>query len=424
LQRDAAQAIARVLVGAGHQAWIVGGAVRDLAVGTTPHEVDLATDALPDRIEELFERTMAVGKAFGTIVVHQGTGANKVDIEVTTFRSDGRYADGRRPEQVTFGTSVEEDARRRDFTCNALYLDPLTDDFQDPEQGLADLRAGRLRCVGEPAARFAEDGLRLLRMARFSARLGLTPTEEVLDAARSEAETLRGVSRERVLSELEGMLTTPRPAMAFSLLAAADLLERTLPPSRTPGPERGLWQEQQSARLAALESLGGPIPLATGLTVLLDPAPLGSGEHRRDQALGWLEDLRTSRALRHRVAGAWRLMDALRRSLSEPPPRSTRLRMMRDESWPTAVDALAAWLSVLAPERSTGLEQLSLERATLTEEELSPAPLLTSADLFEAGVERGPRWGELLLEAETLQLDGELADRAAALAWLAAQAGR
>lgn len=422
MQRDAARSIARVLVSHGYQAWIVGGAVRDLAVGTTPHEVDLATDALPDRIEELFERTMAVGKAFGTIVVHQGSGAGKVDIEVTTFRSDGRYADGRRPEEVTFGTSVEEDARRRDFTCNALYLDPLTDAFQDPEQGLADLQARRLRCVGEPAARFAEDGLRLLRLARFAARLELTPTDEVLDAARSQAETLRGVSRERVLSELEGMFATPRPAAAFALLETTGLLERVLPPSRSPGPERAQWQELETSRHATLEALGGPIPLATGLSVLLDPAPMGQGEQRRAVAVGWLEDLRTSRALRNQVVGAWRLMDLLRAGLESARPRSNRLRMMRDESWPTAVAALAAWLSVLAPNRSADLEQLCLERASLGEEQLTPPPLLRSADLAEAGIDRGPRWGELLREAETLQLDGELRDRAAALAWLAGRA--
>ena len=421
LQRDAAQSIARVLVSHGYQAWIVGGAVRDLAMGRTPHEVDLATDALPERIEELFERTMAVGKAFGTIVVHLGSGANKVDTEVTTFRSDGRYADGRRPLEVTFGSSVEEDARRRDFTCNALYLDPLTDDFQDPEHGLEDLEAGRLRCVGDPEERFAEDGLRLLRMARFAARLRLSPTEAVLAAARSQAEALRGVSRERVLSELEGMLATPRPASAFALLEDTGLLERVLPPSRSVGPARAQWEELQPARRAALEALGGPIPVATGLAVLLDPAPLGTGEDRRAEALGWLEDLRTSRELRHRVAGAWRLMDSLRLSLASSPRRSERVRMMRDESWSTAVDALSAWHCALDPAASQRLEELSLERAELGDAALHPPPLVSSADLAALGLERGPRWGELLREVETLQLDGELADRPAALAWLAAQ---
>src|SRR5262245_13356451 len=157
----AARAIAVVLARAGRRGWLVGGAVRGLALGVEPRDADLATAATPDEIERLFPRTYAVGKAFGTVVVHSGA----ADVQVTTFRTESAYKDARRPDEVRFGTSLEEDAARRDFTCNALYLDPLSDEFRDPTGGLDDLELRRLRCVGDPARRFAEDGLRLLRLA-------------------------------------------------------------------------------------------------------------------------------------------------------------------------------------------------------------------------------------------------------------------
>src|SRR5262249_31126723 len=151
--------------------------------------------------ERLFATTHAVGRAFGTVVVRSG----ELDLQVTTFRSETGYDDARRPSEVRFGTSLEEDAARRDFTCNALYLDPLTDELRDPTGGLADLAAGRLRCVGEPAARFAEDGLRLLRLARFAAQLGLTVEVGTAAGAAASLEALRGVSPERELNELTRM---------------------------------------------------------------------------------------------------------------------------------------------------------------------------------------------------------------------------
>src|SRR5437867_2007197 len=165
----AARTVAGVLGTAGHRTWLVGGAVRDLALGIEPKDADLASAARPEEIEALFPSTHAVGRAFGTVVVRCGT----ADLQVTTFRAEAGYDDARRPSHVRFGTTLVEDAARRDFTCNALYLDPLNDEFIDPTGGLADLAARRLRCVGDPVQRFAEDGLRLLRLARLAAEHGL-----------------------------------------------------------------------------------------------------------------------------------------------------------------------------------------------------------------------------------------------------------
>ncbi len=422
----AAVFIAQRLNEAGHQAWIVGGALRDLVLGEASSDIDMATDARPESVEQLFEHTSAVGKAFGTIVVHLGPAQlapldaqakHKLDIELTTFRSDGQYIGNRRPEEVTYGSSVEEDARRRDFTCNALYLDPLSEEFLDPEQGLVDLAAGRLRCVGDPLERFTEDGLRLMRMARFAARLDCSPTPETLQAARACATSLAGISRERVLKELLGIFETPRPGVALRLLDETGLLQVALG-GEQPLQDHGSKPEACTRqRLAAFDSLGGPLDPVLGLALLLGPEPLSVTENV-EAATHRLESLKPSRAMRSAVLATWRLIAGLSEALEQEPARSTRWRWLRDAHWPQAFAALRAWLLASDVPGTQWLERLERERATLSTPELNPPALLTSTDLSATSIPRGPLWGRLLTEAETLQLDLELTNRTAALAWL------
>ncbi|HIG10227.1 MAG: hypothetical protein ABGY71_15375 [bacterium] len=413
--RAASRSIAETLKAAGHQAWIVGGAVRDLARGAAPREVDMATDALPDSIEALFPRTSCVGKAFGTIVVHQELDGKSIDVEVTTFRSDGAYGDCRRPKEVTYGTSVEEDARRRDFTSNALYLGPLTDEFLDPERGLADIAAGRLQCVGEAAQRFGEDGLRLLRLARFAAKLNARPTREVLAAAAATRASLKGVSAERIAAELRGIFATERPALALDLLLATGLLEVALGP---PDDDEILAQTRQRA----FETLSGPLAEGLGLALLLGPEPLQSAAtpaHRER-----LDALRCSRALSREVLAIWQAeADLVEHFEAGARDIAASRRLMRLAAWPAAKAALGAWfLAAEHPhhERLQGLDDL---RSTLTESDLWPPALVTSSDLAAAKIPRGPRWSTLFHDAETLQLNGELTTRAAALKWLTKRTG-
>lgn len=389
----AARGVAARLKDAGQRAWIVGGAVRDLALGGEATDVDLTTAARPEQVEACFARTASVGRAFGTVLVLDF----EVDVEVTTFRAESGYSDGRHPDRVSYSDTVEEDAQRRDFTCNALYLDPLTGEVADPAGGLRDLAERRLRCVGEPRERFREDGLRILRMARFAARLGLEVEQATRAAAAGALDALRGVSAERIYAELWAIAGGPNPARALGLLAEAGALERCLAGWDPTGAE---------ARIGAVERLA---PEAGALVVL---AALCGGEAAP------LEALKAPRAV---LDGVARLAE-LRRGVAELPAegRAPRLRLVRGAAWAGALmlerAARGPWLA--------RMEELERLRESLSEAELHPAPLLASADLAAASVPRGPRWGSLLREAETRQLEGELRTRDEALAWLAARAAQ
>lgn len=394
--RSLARQIAERVATRGVRAWIVGGTLRDLALGGEPDDVDMASALPPEELAALFERTIEVGRAFGTVVVH----LDGHDVQVTTFRTESGYSDRRRPDRVQWGLSVEEDAARRDFTVNALYLDPLNDELADPEGGLVDLKARRLRCVGEPARRFREDGLRLLRLGRFAAALDFEVEPHTLEAAAAERHALAGVSGERVAEELRRVFTRPRARRALELFDRLGLLDEALPGLSADAGERALrWSV-----LGRLEPAAG---FEEGLALLAGLAP---GE-------SVLERLHLSRDEQRTVAGLGHLLSQLV-ALPASAGRARRVRLVREPLWPRAArlaGALRAERGASQPDPAPLLEFA----ASLTPAELNPAPLLTSADLAASGLERGRAWGHVLEEAETLQLEGELASREAALAWLA-----
>lgn len=402
LSRDlasAARAVAEPLSRAGHRAWIVGGAVRDLALRRDVQDVDMASDATPADVERIFRRTIPLGRSFGTLVVH----VDGHDVEHTTFRSESGYTDARRPDDVAFGTTPEVDARRRDFTCNALYLDPLRDEVLDPSGGLADLAAGRLVCVGDARQRFAEDGLRIVRLARFAGQLRLEPTPATVAAARAELEALRGVSRERIFAECASLVRRGGGARALSVLHATGALDVVLP-----AVARGLPE-----RLAVLARLPDAPGDQLGFAAWLAPEPVPLAE-----AEAALVGLRPPSALRDHVLDAWRLVAEIR--AQDRPPRSTRVRWFRRAGVATAL-ALGR-----AQDEARGADprrfvELARERDALSAAELAPPALVTARDLVERGLEPGPAFGAILRDVETLQLDGRLVDRAAALAWLDAR---
>src|SRR5713101_2455572 len=210
--KELAEKICGVLRDAGHQAYLVGGCVRDLVLGREPADYDVATDALPERVQQLFPDSIAVGAQFGVIIVAEGS----VQVEVATFRSDVGYSDGRHPDRVTYARSPEEDIRRRDFTINGLLLDPRTGEVLDFVGGRDDLRAGLLRAIGEPGLRFREDKLRMVRAVRFAARLDYAIEPATLAALRRLAPQVTQVSAERLRDELTKLLTEGAARRGFA----------------------------------------------------------------------------------------------------------------------------------------------------------------------------------------------------------------
>jgi tRNA nucleotidyltransferase/poly(A) polymerase len=340
-------------------------------------------------------------------------------VQVTTFRSERGYSDARRPDQVEFGRSPEEDARRRDFTCNALFLDPLDDRLLDPTGGLADLERGVLRCVGEPRERFREDGLRLVRMARFAAAFGLAVEPETLRAARECVGSLSGVSGERLLLELQAIFERPDAGAALRLLETSGVLERALPEAGRAGDLEVRWR--------TLDELPQPVGPVAGFATLAAPAEPRDPRDPPDRSLAErveavLQPLRPSRELRHAVGEALELAGSIERFADEPQPQlSARLRAMRKEQWGTAV-ALARALRRARGLDVARIDELARFAASLGPGELRPRPWITSEDLERAGIPRGPRWRELLERAEALQLDGAWGSRADALGWLETRA--
>jgi len=230
----AALAIAKTLRAQGHAAYFAGGCVRDLLLNLTPKDFDVATSATPDIVQSLFPKTFAVGAHFGVVLVCD---ENDITIEVATFRHDGAYTDGRRPDAVRFSTDPKEDVLRRDFTINGMLLDPLLyEETKDPAaatldfvRGRDDLAAHTIRAIGDPTLRFAEDKLRMLRAVRFAARLQFEIEPRTMAAIQAQAATIDQVSNERIRDEITKMLTEGHTRRAFELLDVSGLLAQILP---------------------------------------------------------------------------------------------------------------------------------------------------------------------------------------------------
>jgi len=223
---DALRDVLARIAAEGHAAWLVGGTVRDALLGRALHHTyDVATDLHPEAVTARFAHVKPIGLAHGTVLVIEGD----VRVECTTFRREGPYADARRPLHVTFTDDLVADLARRDLTVNAMAFDPRAGVFADPHGGLDDLVAGVLRAVGDPVARFHEDGLRPLRVARFAATLAMTPEPATRDALGASLDRARRVAIERVREELVRMMEAPQPSVGFELMRASGLLELWLP---------------------------------------------------------------------------------------------------------------------------------------------------------------------------------------------------
>jgi poly(A) polymerase len=395
-RRDFAASVVARLREAGFEAYWAGGCVRDILLGLEPADYDVATNARPEQVASLFRRTVGVGVSFGVVMVLGPRGAGEV--EVATFRSDGAYVDGRRPESVVFSTA-ESDASRRDFTINGMFLDPETGRVIDSVGGRDDLERRVLRAIGDPAARFAEDKLRLLRAVRFAARFGLAIDPATRRAVESMASQVTTVSVERIAQELRRMLVHSTRAEAMRMAREVGLVAAILPALDA---DEGRWDEMMRVLEHLPEAPGFPLAFAALL-----------GEVGRDVAVGLVASFKLSNAERDRIA--W--LAENRRTLDDPAglPRHRLKRLL-------ASDGIHDLIALRRAEAMANDADLSAvvycEDYLRTEPDgpINPPPLLTGHDLARHGLRPGPRFATLLEAARDAQLDGLITTQEEALA--------
>ncbi|MCC6464658.1 MAG: CCA tRNA nucleotidyltransferase [Planctomycetes bacterium] len=434
-----ARRVIRRLRELGHEALLAGGCVRDLLLGREPKDYDVATSALPDAVEAAFARTVAVGKQFGVIRVLDEN-LPEIAIEVATFRHDGPYLDGRHPSSVAF-TSAPEDAARRDFTVNALFLDPETSEVHDYVGGLADLKRRVIRAVGIPRARFEEDKLRLLRAVRFAAGLGFDIADETLEAVTAMAPQVCQCSGERIRDELARLLTAKGASRGLRLMLQTGLLDAILPEVaamhgvRQP-PEFHPEGDVLVHTMLALDMMDQPASLTLALAVLLHdvgkpPTFDDSGDrirfHGHDKlgaqmAGEILLRLRFPGEVIARVASL--VQDHLKFINVPKMSTATLKRFLRKEHFD---EDLA--LHRLDCQASHGkLDTWCFARDKLAEfarqpQALRPPLPLDGNDLKALGLPPGPVYRELLTALEDEVLEGRVANREQALAFVKGRAG-
>lgn len=402
---------------AGHQAFWAGGCVRDALRGIVPKDYDVASTATPDQVIELFgaRRTIAVGASFGVIVVlgpHRSDG----QVEVATFRSDGNYSDGRRPETVRF-SSPEEDAQRRDFTINGMFYDPIAEKVIDFVGGEKDLRAGIVRAIGDPIERFREDKLRMLRAVRFAATLKFELDANTASAVRQYASDLNQVSVERIAQELRRMLADKERGKAVTLLFDTELFPVVFPElleSQTP--ESSHQQITDSCRTRLLSILTG-LRIGTfepALAAILLPLRRPGVDRRERCAMVDSVCYRLKLSTEETTCVSW-LTDSLSRmSTIETAPLHILKVLVADSRITLLLDlADAAAEAERIPTSATLFCREYM--ASNNREILCPEPLITGLDLLQMQVPKGPLYRTLLEQIRREQLDEILATRAQAL---------
>ena len=412
----AAREFALVVVGrlrsAGHEAVWAGGCVRDELLGRTPADYDVATSARPDQVRAVFgnRHTLAVGAAFGVITVLGPRGAGQV--EVATFRSDAAYTDGRHPAGVTF-TNAREDALRRDFTINGLFLDPITGDVHDYVEGRADLTAGIVRAIGNAAMRFGEDHLRMLRAVRFAAGFGFALEEQTQAAIVRMAHLVTTVSPERVAAELRAIVARPGRRRALELLVQTGLAREVLPevaPADGAAAAHAAWHD--SARI--IDALDEP-EIASALAVLTAALPPETPRRIAARLRLSTRELKTACWLHEAVA----CVDGTGEVDLDQRPWSQLQPWLAHDAAFLLADVLRA--RAACGHGSAAAARWVTAKLQMPQEQLDPPPLVTGNDLLAAGVPAGRAIGQVLAALRALQLDGVLTTRDAALEWATTQ---
>jgi putative nucleotidyltransferase with HDIG domain len=425
--REAALGLAGKLRAAGHEVLFAGGCVRDKRMGIEPKDYDIATSATPPQVIALLPGSNEVGAHFGVVIAKLGGHP----VEIATFRTDGSYRDGRRPESVTFSTP-QEDAARRDFTINGLFEVPETGEVLDFVGGLHDLEAGVIRTIGDPHARFGEDALRLLRAVRFASRLGFRIDPSTDAALRECAPLLDRISPERIRDELSRILTCSRRARGVRHLVETGLIDHFLPEiSALVGCEQPPeWHPEGDVfthTMIMLEMLAPEAPLELCLAALLHD--IAKPPCRIVDETGRI------RFNGHDTTGA-RMTESILRRLRFPNETVDTVRemvgrhmqFMNVQKMRTATlkrfmsaDAFSLEMELHRVDcaSSNGFtdnyEFLQSKETEFASEPLIPPPLVTGRDLIELGLSPGPAFKPLLEAVQTEQLEGRLAGREQAL---------
>lgn len=428
--KEAATNLAAILAGNGHIAFFAGGCVRDELLGKEPSDYDIATSATPEEVLQLLPNSNEVGAHFGVIIAkHLGH-----HIEVATFRTDGSYLDGRRPNHVTF-SSPKEDAQRRDFTINGLFQNPETNDVIDHVGGLADLKSQTLRAIGNPQKRFREDALRLLRAVRFSTTLAFPIDPPTLLAIKENAHLLAKISPERIRDEFSKIITSQNRRQGLQLLVETTLIDHFLPEVL---PLVGCEQPPQwhpegdvfTHTSIMLEMLEPTAPLTLCLATLLhDIAKPPTQTYDVDgrirfnghDSLGAEMTRTILTRLRYPNAVIRDVEQLVRRHMQFMNVRQMRKaklkRFMSEPTFPLEME-----LHRVDCASSNGFTDnyifLNQKKQEFAAEPLIPPPLITGRDLIEAGLQPGPIFKEILETIETEQLENRLPDRQTALRFL------
>ena len=402
---------------AGFATYLVGGCVRDMAIGRLAKDFDVATAATPEQIESLFEKTIAVGKAFGVMqVASQG-----IFFEVATFRKDLEYHDGRRPEGVTF-CGAEEDVYRRDFRVNGLLFDVHREHIVDHVGGLRDLDARIIRAIGEPSERFREDHLRLLRAIRFSVQLDFRIGQDTWSSICENSHTLEKISRERIRDELLKMLASDTPHEALKMMSQSGCLPHVLP-----APDFELEAQQLECMVQRVRDLNlhklqnrAMASLSAMLYRLAESAELdwealhiseGSRKalsHHFPALNQCVSQLRLSRSEEHVVMGSVAIAHFVSSKGNLDHPEHVWKRLAR---WQGASDGFALG-QTLNP--SHEVSELCERVSNYEEKEYRPVLWVTGQDLQRLGYKPSPAFKEVLRRVENAQLDGAINDRSQA----------
>ena len=428
--KNSAVAVIKTLVAAGHEALLAGGCVRDSLLGREAKDYDVATSARPEEVMKLFPGSMTVGAHFGVVIVRR----DAHNIEVATFRKDGAYSDGRRPDAVTF-TTAEEDAQRRDFTVNGLFLDPLKDEVLDFVGGRADLDARVIRAIGDPHLRFAEDHLRLLRAIRFATVLGFEIEAGTWKAICELAPNIATVSAERVRDELSKTLTDPGRLRGFDLLVSSGLMGVILPEilalqgcEQPPQfhPEGDVFVHTRLMLSLLPEEASLPLVLSVLFHDIAKPATQTVDETGRirfnghDKLGAEMTDaiLRRLKFPNHVIEPVVESVASHMAFINVPKMRTATLKRFmarpgfEDEMQLHRVDCLGSHGGL------DNFEFIRQKQHEFANEPLIPPRLLTGADLIKLGWKSGPPLGNVLNAIQNLQLEGGLHSREEAIGWL------